>query len=328
MAFSGTVSQTTFITRRVIDSAARRCKLTAQQISSEHIDIAKDQLYLLLSALANQGAPLWCLEKCVYPIYEGSAYITTYAGTVDIANASLRTLQQVAGTVTTTTTQSTTQFSGATQVTTVGIKWSGASVPLELLRSNDGSAWTSVLADAPSATAGEWTWYDIEVPVAAVYFRVLASTGTLDTSEIYLGNTPTEIPLARLNKDDYFNLPNKTFQSASPLQYWLDRKALSPVMRLWPAPSAAATHKQIVTLTHRHIMDVGTMQQQIEVPQRWLDAIIALLAARLAMEWVDVDASLIPMLDQKAAMLLNDAQTEESDDSPIRWTPDISAYTA
>jgi len=328
MAFSGTVSQTTFITRRVIDSAARRCKLTAQQISSEHIDIAKDQLYLILSALANQGAPLWCLEKCVYPLYEGANFITTYAGTVDIANASLRSLQQATGTTTTTTTTSTTQFSGATQVTTVGIKWSSTSTPIEMLRSDDGANWTSVLSDAPSAVAGEWTWFDIEVPVAAVYFRITASTGTLDTETVFLGNTPQEIPLARLNKDDYFNLPNKTFQSASPLQYWLDRKALSPVMRLWPAPSAAAEVKQIVTLTHRHIMDVGTMQQQIEVPQRWLDAIIALLAARLALEWVDVDANLVPMLDQKAASALYEAQQEESDDSPVRWTPDISAYTA
>ena len=41
MAFSNTVSQTNFDTGRIIDSAVRRCKLTAQQITSEYIDIAK-----------------------------------------------------------------------------------------------------------------------------------------------------------------------------------------------------------------------------------------------------------------------------------------------
>lgn len=328
MAFSGSVSQTTFTTRKVVDAAARRCGLFPSQVSGEHMSIALDVLYLLLSGLANQGAPLWCLEKCVYPLYEGANFITTYAGTVDIANASLRSLQQVSGTLTSTTTTQTTQFTSATQVTTVGIKWSSTSAPIEMLRSDDGANWTSVLSDAPSAVAGEWSWFDIEVPVAALYFRITASTGTLDTETVVLGNTPTEIPLARLNKDDYFNLPNKTFQSASPLQYWLDRKALSPVMRLWPAPSAAAEYKQIVTLTHRHIMDVGTYQQSIEVPQRWLDAVIAMLAAKLALEWPDVDPGRVPMLDQKAASALYEAQQEESDDSPIRWTPDISAYTA
>jgi hypothetical protein len=55
MAFSNTVSQTTFNTGRVIDNAFRRCKLTAEQITSEYVDIANDQLYLFLSDLANHG---------------------------------------------------------------------------------------------------------------------------------------------------------------------------------------------------------------------------------------------------------------------------------
>jgi hypothetical protein len=66
MAFSETVSQTVFNTRKVIDSAMRRCRVPAQTITGEHIEIAKDQLFLLLSAWANDGAPLWCVEKQLY----------------------------------------------------------------------------------------------------------------------------------------------------------------------------------------------------------------------------------------------------------------------
>ena len=68
MAYSGTVSQTTFDTRRVIEHAARRCRMPAQTLTSEHVDIANDNLYLLLSALANEGAPLWCIQKTIYPL--------------------------------------------------------------------------------------------------------------------------------------------------------------------------------------------------------------------------------------------------------------------
>jgi hypothetical protein len=46
MAYSGTVSQT---------------------LSAEHVEVAKDQLYLLLSELANQGLQLWCIQKTIYP---------------------------------------------------------------------------------------------------------------------------------------------------------------------------------------------------------------------------------------------------------------------
>ena len=44
MAYSNTVSQTVFNTRKIIDNSIRRCKLSAQQITAEHIDIANDQL--------------------------------------------------------------------------------------------------------------------------------------------------------------------------------------------------------------------------------------------------------------------------------------------
>jgi len=327
MAYSGTVSQTTFNTRRVIEHAARRCKMPAQSLSAEHIDIANDALYLMLSDLANQGAPLWCIQKSIYPLYEGTNYITTYSGTVDILNANLRWLQEVTGDDTTTNTTNITEFSTPTEVSTVGIKWSAASSPVEFSRSDDGLTWTIIQSEVPNVGSGEWSWYDLGSAVAANFFRVRATSGNLDFSQIYLGNTPTEIPLARLNRDDYTNLPNKTFQSNRPLQYWLDRQSLSPVMNLWPVPNAAATEMQVVVWAHRHIMDVGTMTQEIEVPQRWYETIVAMLAAKLAMEFVEVDAQIVPMLDAKAQQTLYMAQQEERDNSPINIAPSIGAYT-
>lgn len=327
MAYSGTVSQTTFNTRRVIEHAARRCKMPAQSLSAEHVDIADDVLYLLLSDLANQGAPLWCIQKSIYPLYDGVNYVTTYSGTVDILNANLRWLQEVSGTNTDTATTRIVEFSSATQVSTVGILWSAAAVPVEFSRSDDGVTWEIIQSEVPTASAGDWTWYDLNSSVSASYFRVRATSGSLGFSQIYLGNTPTEIPLARLNRDDYTNLPNKSFQSNRPLQYWLDRQSLSPVMNLWPVPNAAATVMQVVVWAHRHIMDVGTMTQELEVPQRWYEAIVSMLAAKLAMEYVEVDQGIVPMLDAKAGAALYQAQQEERDNSPLNIAPNVSAYT-
>lgn len=327
MAYSGTVSQTTFNTRRVIEHAARRCKMPAQSLSAEHVDIANDNLYLLLSALANEGAPLWCIQKTIYPLYEGRNYVTTDSGTVDILNANLRWLQEVSGTDTATATSNVTEFTSATAVSTVGVLWSSPSVPVEFARSDDGLTWTIIQSEVPNVGTGEWSWYDLDSSVSAKYFRVRATSGNLGFSQIYLGNTPTEIPLARLNRDDYTNLPNKTFQSNRPLQYWLDRQSLSPVMNLWPVPNSAATVMQVVVWAHRHIMDVGTMTQEIEVPQRWYEAIVSMLAAKLAMEFVEVDPNVVPMLDAKAQQALYIAQQEERDNSPINIAPAIGAYT-
>jgi hypothetical protein len=327
MAFSNTVSQTNFNTRRVIDNAIRRCKLTAQQITAEHIDIANDQLYLFLSDLANQGAPLWCIEKQIYPLYEGVGDITMTDGTVDILNSNFRTLQPVTGTNVDTSTSRTVEFPTDIFVANVGIYWTAAAVPIALERSDDNIIWTTIQTETPTATAGEWTWFDLDSSVAARYFRVRATSGTLSFSQIYLANTPTEIPLARMNRDDYTNLPNKAFQNNRPLQFWFDRQVNNPIMHMWPVPNDAATVCQIVVWRQRYIMDVGTMTQDIEVPQRWLEAIVSGLAAKMALELVEVDVGLIPILDQKAAISLNIAQMEERDNSPMMIAPNISPYT-
>ena len=327
MAYSNTVSQTVFNTRRVIENAARRCKLPAQSLTPEHVDIANDQLFLLLSDLANRGIQLWCIEKQIYPLYDGTGDLTLDVGTVDVLNSNLRTLQQVTGINYDASTYREVNFTSETFVTTVGIKWSAAAVPISLQRSDDGIVWETVQTETPTASAGQWTWFDLESSVAKLYFRVLATQGTLSFSRIYLANTPTEIPLARINRDDYTNLPNKTFQSNRPLQYWFDRQVQQPVMHMWPVPNDQAEVYQIVLWRQRYIMDVGTMTEEIEVPQRWYEAVVAMLAARLALEYIEVDPSMISLLDQKAKESLYFAQQEERDNSPMVILPNIAMYT-
>lgn len=326
MAFSGTISETVFDTRRVIDRAFGRCRLKPQQITSDYIDVAMDQLYLLLSTLGTPTLPLWCIEKQVYPLYNGVNEVTLDLGTIDVLSAFVRTSQGVGGSTVDTATSRTYDYGSATAVSTVGIKWSAASVPLALERSDDNVNWTTVQTEAPTATAGAWTWFDLSSVVASRYFRVRATSGTLAFSDMHTGGAPTEITLARLNRDQYTSLPNKNSPGARPLQYWLDRQVRRPIMRIWPQPTAASEHTTIVVWRHRHIMDVGSMTQEIEVPQRWIDAIVAGLAARLALEIAEVDANLISVLDASATQALYLAQAGEHDNSPVNWAPNISAY--
>jgi hypothetical protein len=143
---------------------------------------------------------------------------------------------------------------------------------------------------------------------------------------VFFGNTPTEIPVARINRDDYSNLPNKTSQGR-PLQYWLNRQREYPIMNVWQVPNGDFTFAQIVCYVKRYIMDVGTMTQEIEVPQRWYDAIVYCLASKLAEELPSVDPQMLPILDQKMLRALKEAEDEERDNSPIYFTPNIAIYT-
>ena len=329
MAVSGTVSTTVFNTRKVIDHAYRRCRIPPEGISSEQISFALDTLYLILSMLANRGLQLWCIESYLMPLYQAQGSITMPNGVVDILNTNLRTIsavnQNTNNSVTSTT--YTTAFPTETQVTTVGIEWSAASTGYALETSSNGITWLTVATeDNPNATAKQVTWVDIQGSIATFFFRVRATSGTLDQTQVILANTPNEIPMARLNRDDYVNLPNKSFQGR-PLQFWVDRLLNAPVLNLWPVPSPQFVTAQVVVWVKRYIMDVGTMTQEIEIPQRWYDAVVYVLASRLAEETPTVDPQMIAILDQKAQRSLMEAENEERDDSPIYLTPNIAVYT-
>jgi len=84
VAVSGTVSQTVFNTRKVVDHAFRRCRMPPQGVSAEQLQVAQENLYLILSDLANRGLQLWCIDKLILPMYTNTAQIPVPVGTVDL----------------------------------------------------------------------------------------------------------------------------------------------------------------------------------------------------------------------------------------------------
>lgn len=328
MATSGTISTTLFDTNEVIDEAFSLCGLAPQQITPEYQIIAQRQLYLHLSSMGNKAVPLWALDTQILPLRQGQMAVTTPIGTIDILNCQYRTLTRYTGTESARLGGISTQFETPTKITSVGIQTT-ADVTYSLVfeTSADGVTWTTVRTTGATAfTAGQYAWFDIDGPLASLYFCIRDIAGTtLVLTSSYLGGNPYEVPMSRLNKDDYQSMPDKTFQGR-PLQFWLDRQVDVPIMRLWPA--ADSTVAQIVMLRHRHIMDVGTLQQTIEVPQRWYDAICLRLAYRLCKRIPQVDPGRANLIAPDMMQADAEAWAEERDRSPFRLTFDNSAYTA
>lgn len=325
MAVSGTISTTTFNTRKVVDHAFRRCKIMPQRVTAEMQGVATDLLYLLLSELASIKTPSWCIEKLILPFYQGQPNVTLPVGTEEVLNANYRYLQQVTGSNTTSSTLYQVNFSSDTAVSTVGIKWTAAAVNLNFYTSADGATWTLVGSQTTSAAAGEITWTDITPALAYQYFKI-TSTSPMSYDFVYLGNTPQEVPFGALNRDSYVAQSNQIFQSR-PTTYWFQRDRENPIMHLWPAPNEAAEEAQLIVWRHRQIMDVGTLQEELDIPQRWYEAIVSQLAYKLSMEIDIVDPNLMVPLSQAAAITLNTAWTGDNDGSSIMIQPWIAPYT-
>jgi hypothetical protein len=326
MAYSGSISGTTFNALKVVDHAFRRCRLPAQSITAEMQEYALESLYVFLSELANIKTPSWCIEKLILPMYQNQPIVTLPVGTVEVLNLNYRVLQVVSGAVVTTSTSNTTHFTTQTVVNTIGIKWSAAAVPVTFQVSGDGTVWTTVGSSSVTASAGEITWTDISGALPYTYFRI-TSTLPFYYSVITLGNLPQEIPLGQLNRDSYVNQSNKVF-SGRPSSYYFQRDLPEPIVNIWPAPFAASEQAQLVLWRHRQIMDTENLQQEVEVPQRWLEAIIDGLAARVAAETPQVDPQIMAVREQKAAMSVQRAWDGDNDGSPIQINPGLGVYTA
>jgi hypothetical protein len=130
--------------------------------------------------------------------------------------------------------------------------------------------------------------------------------------------------MARMNRNDYFSLPNKDFLSVRALQFWMDRQ-VTPEINVWPVPQNAFQVFQFVI--ELQPQDVGTLTNEIAIPDRWVPAIQSQLSHRLAKLLPGIDPARINMLKQDAAEATLSAEEEDRDKSPIFFRPNVSYYT-
>ena len=105
--------------------------------------------------------------------------------------------------------------------------------------------------------------------------------------------------------------------------YYLER-LLTPRVNLWPVPNNSTDH--LTVFRHRQIEDIGTLTQQVEVPQRWFDPMVWKLAAVLCFELDMVDPGLIQNIVGVAEKVEMEVSADETDGAPISLLPSIRVY--
>lgn len=350
MATSGTVGQTVVDVAGLIEMAYRKCGVETGRITAEATLSARRNLYAYLSNLANRGINLWCIERTLCGLQLGSPFVTLPNGTIDTLNVTYRTLDRLEGgsgtsssggtasnsfdgDVDTITTQTAINgnisysFSSDVTITTVGILSGATSTyTLDFQVSDDNSTWETVQSFAAQTyTDNQWQWFDINVPLAAAFARIVETGGaTLVIRELFFGNNPNEITMARLSRDSYATFPDKYF-TGTPTSYYLDRTIDSPIMNIWPTPDTVFA--LITVWRHRMIQDVGALTNEIEIPQRWFAAVMYNLALMLEEEKEQVDPTRQQALQLRADRYSREAELEERDKSPIFFAPNIRPYT-
>jgi hypothetical protein len=356
MAYSGTVGTTVIDVQTLIDHGARRCGKLAEELTSEQQLSARESLYFLMSNLANRGIQYWAISKEVVGLTADKYIYELPLGSVDVLQALYRQMNRptpnngggystsAGGTVANAFDSNTSTIctqnaangnisvnygtNNPVYIGSIGYL-PGATGTMSIIYeySSDGATWKTLVDLGSTAVVdNEWIWTDINAGQTVQYYRVRAyNTTTLVVREVYFGNNSTEIPMARLNRDDYTNLPNKNFTANQPFQFWFDRTVPKPSIYLWPVPSD--TFVQMTLWYSRQVMDVGALTDELEIPQRWYEAVVSMLAHRMGMELPGVAVDRIGYLEKMADKYLYEAEQEERDRSPIFYSPNISPYT-
>lgn len=145
------------------------------------------------------------------------------------------------------------------------------------------------------------------VDIIEAALRITSATGV-----------PTDYNIERMGVGTWNALTNKT-QTGRPLQYFVER-TITPSVRIWPSPDTLATYT-LVYWRLRRIQDAGGGgTTQMDIPHRFLPAIIAGLAYYIAMGKQEL-MQRVPFLKQEYENQFQLAYEEDRDRSSLMISP-------
>jgi len=358
LAYSGTYNQTKINVDQLISYAYRDAGKTAEEITPEYIQTAKQALFYVLQNSVNRGINIW-LQKieiigaqtnqqfldmptnCVDVLEANWVYITNPAvsGYLPADNGSVPALFDQTNNpdllLHATTTLSENYFGAAynqqTRLFYIGFNAyspnTTTTYAIDLQVSNDGINWTTWQSfDSVTLSDFQWQYFQVNPTQGFYYYRLQNrnTSSTYSLRAIQFAQSQQVIPMARLNRTDYFDLPNKQFPSQRTLQYWFDRQIV-PQMALWPVPNN--NFQVFEMILELQPQDVGSLTNELYMPDRVIPYIQAALSHKLAMQLPQIDINRITYLEKLALQARQEFEDEDRDKSPIYFQPNISYYT-
>jgi hypothetical protein len=192
----------------------------------------------------------------------------------------------------------------------------------------DNVNWTTVYT-APTQTypANQITWFVIQQSLNARAWRIRETSGeTLEIQQIYFAQPTTygtgDRLLNPLSRSEYIAIPTKLTQGF-PSGYYFNQ-IIPPTISLWPTPPVNNTQTNILYTNYSYAQDVTQMFQTASIPQRFYDALVSGLSARLAMKFAP---DKLAVMEAKASEAYQIAAKTDFENVTLRFEPDFTAYS-
>ena len=358
MAYSGTYDQTVITVDQMISYAYRDAGKQAEEITPEYVQAAKQALFYILQNSVNRGINIWLQKTEVLGPRAFQQFIKMTTNVVDVLEAnwvytvnpeiatalpydnvnspvlfdqSSNANLSLYATSTLSENYFGAQFQQQTRIFYVGFNAyspnaATTTYELDLQVSNDGTAWTTIQSlDSVTLADQEWSYTTLTVTQPYFYYRLKNRLSSVfSIRAIQFAQSQQVIPLARLNRTDYFSLPNKQFPGTRALQYWFNRQ-IDPEMYLWPVPNT--NYQMFQMILELQPQDVGSLTNELYLPNRFVPYIQSALSHKLALQIPGIDMNRVVYLEKIAQELRTEAEEEDRDKSPIYFQPNIAPYT-
>jgi hypothetical protein len=141
----------------------------------------------------------------------------------------------------------------------------------------------------------------------------------------------SDITIDRISWTDYSSIPAK-LQSGRPVQYVHNRVSVTDVqagvdrpstVTFWPVPDLSSTYTFVYWRMRRMADATGSLDDTMEIPERFLPAFVYGLASRLAIKIAPERAQ---MLKIEYTTLFQTATEEDRIKQSLHITPDLTGY--
>lgn len=172
-----------------------------------------------------------------------------------------------------------------------------------------------------------WTLDQGSIPLIDGTATYALPTDTVDLLDAVVrtgsGSSQADIVINRISEPVYATIPNKNTEGR-PIQMWVQR-LIAPQITVWPVPNQSSTYT-LLYWRLRRIQDAGSGANTVDMPFRFLPALVAGLAYYLALK-APGGLERLPVLKQQYDEAWDLASSEDREKAAIRLVPRIGYVT-
>lgn len=345
MSTSGTFNFGSPQNVEVITDAYERVGVLGDIITQQKIQTSLRSINLILQGWVNKGLNLFTVKQGMIALNNGQTAYTLPNHGIDILEATVRTSSRnLGGTPASSAGGVAASAFDANPLTActqtapngnISYDWGTGSYAISMVGvtsfvtntytlvaefSSDGVTWTNCLTiPAQVYTQNVLAWFVVPVPTPASKFRIRETGGaTLNVEELYFNTNINDTVITRASRSEYIAYPNKS-QTGRPSSFYVDRQ-INPVVYLYLTPDG--TFNNMFYTYTQQIQDIGQMTNTADIPARFLDALTAELAFRLAIKESKYDVAQLLKAEANEAYLI--AGMEDRERVPLRIYGDFS----